>query len=77
MPAKSSFSITRSFLCFKDALDAADTKRFPESKYGPVLDRRRYQIIQERLKKRKQNQSKQEKRKMKMTVKTWEPLSQL
>jgi len=26
------------FCKFKDALDAADTKRFPESKYGPVLD---------------------------------------
>jgi len=26
------------FCVLKDALDAADTKRFPESKYGPVLD---------------------------------------
>ena len=26
------------FCVFKDALDAADTRRFPESKYGPVVD---------------------------------------
>lgn len=26
------------FCVLKDALDAADTKRFPESKYGPVID---------------------------------------
>ena len=26
------------FCIFKDGLDAADTKRFPESVYGPILD---------------------------------------
>jgi hypothetical protein len=39
---------------FRDGLDAADTKRFPESKYGPVIDPASMDAYQKELQRKQQ-----------------------
>jgi len=42
------------FCIFRDGLDAADTKRFPESKYGPVIDPASMDAYQKQLQRKQQ-----------------------
>jgi hypothetical protein len=42
------------FCVFRDGLDAADTKRFPESKYGPVINPANTDAYQKQLQRKQQ-----------------------